>query len=52
MLYADIYKDEFQAARLFGTPVLYTTRPVPREDVPQGWYCYDLRGTVNAPAHP
>ena len=52
MLYANIYKDEFQFAHLFGAPVLYTTRPVPREDVPQGWYCYDLRGTVKDPDIP
>ena len=52
MLYANIYKDELQIAHLFGAPVLYTTRPVPSEDVPQGWYCYDLRGTVKEPDIP
>ena len=39
----NIYKDRLLAARLFGTPVLYSDQPIPREDVPQGWYCYDLR---------
>ena len=39
-------------ARLFGAPVLYSVRPIPREDVPQGWYCYDLRGTARHPDEP
>lgn len=45
-MYANIYKDELRAARLFGAPILYSAQPIPREDVPQGWYCYDLRGTA------
>ena len=31
---------------LFGAPALLYHRPIPREDVPQGWYCYDLQGTA------
>ncbi len=45
----DIYKDELQVIYLFDTPVLYSAQPIPREDIPQGWYCYDLRGTAQAP---
>ena len=48
----NIYKDKLLGARLFGAPVLYSTQPIPREDVPQGWYCYDLRGTVRHPNEP
>ena len=48
----NIYKDRLLAARLFGTPVLYSDQPIPREDVPQGWYCYDLRGTARHPNEP
>ena len=50
--YINIYNDGLQVARLFGASVLYSTRPIPREDVPQGWYCYDLRGTVKEPEIP
>lgn len=48
----NIYKDRLQKAYLFGAPVLYSEQPIPREDVPQGWYCYDLRGTAEDPHQP
>ena len=51
-LQINIYRDQLLDARLFGTPVLYSTQPILREDVPQGWYCYDLRGTVRRPDEP
>ena len=48
----NIYKDKMPGARLFGASVLYSAKPIPREDVPQGWYCYDLRGTARHPDAP
>ena len=48
----NIYKDQIQKARLFGASVLYSERLIPREDVPLGWYCYDLRGTMKEPNVP
>ena len=48
----NIYKDKMPVARLFGASVLYSAKPIPREDVPQGWYCYDLRGTARHPDEP
>lgn len=48
----NIYKDRLLVARLFGTPVLYSAQPIPQEDVPQGWYRYDLRGTARHPDEP
>ena len=48
----NIYKDKILGARLFGAPVLYSAQPIPREDVPQSWYCYDLRGTARHPDEP
>lgn len=48
----NIYKDKMLGARLFGAPVLYSVQPIPCEDVPQGWYCYDLRGTARHPDEP
>lgn len=48
----NIYKDKMLGARLFGASVLYSVQPIPREDVPIGWYCYDLRGTARRPDEP
>ena len=48
----NIYKDPLMKAHLFGASVLYSTQPIPREDVPQGWYCYDLCGTAQDPNRP
>jgi hypothetical protein len=45
-------EDKMLGALLFGAPVLYSAQPIPREDVPQGWYCYDLRGTARHPDEP
>ncbi len=48
----DIYRDKLQNVWLFGKSVLYTTEPIPREEVPEGWYCYDLRGSDECPDRP
>ncbi len=48
----NIYKDRLQQARLFGASVLYSAQPIPREDVPEGWFCYDLRSTAHRPDEP
>ena len=51
-MYTDIYKGQMQKAYLFGTAVLYSGKPIPREDVPQDWFSYELRGTVQFPDEP
>lgn len=48
----NIYKDELQNVWLFGQSVLYTEKPIPREEVPEGWHCYDLCGTAADPKRP
>lgn len=45
----DIWTDSMQHAELFGKPVLFTNWLVQRDTIPQGWHCYDLRGTRKAP---
>ena len=40
-MHCNIYEDQFQSAELFGKPVLYTEKQIPREAVPDGWYCYE-----------
>lgn len=48
----NIYEAMMQKAYLFGVLVLHSGMPIPREDVPLGWYCYDLRGTGRTPHDP
>ncbi len=48
----NIYKDQMQRACLFGTAVLYSDRRIPSEDVPQNWFTYEFRGTVQYPDQP
>ena len=45
----NIFRDEMQHAKLFGKPVLTTNWLIPRETVPDGWFCYDMRGTDRDP---
>lgn len=49
---ANLYNDEMISAQLFGKEVLYTAKPVFRDEVPEGWYCYDLCGTDRKPNQP
>lgn len=46
----NIYHDPPQNVWLFGQSVLYTDEPIPREEVPEGWYCYDHKGTSTRPS--
>lgn len=48
----NIYNAHMEKAYLFGALVLHSGMPIPREDVPQGWFCYDLRGIDRAPDSP
>ena len=45
----DIFKDRLRHAELFGKPVLTTTGTIPRETVPDGWFCYDMQATGRNP---
>ena len=51
-MYADIYKDHMFPVELFGWNALFTEGTVPREEVPDGWHCYDLCGTDRHPDKP
>lgn len=48
----NIYTDQMQYAELFGKPVLHTRQSIPRETVPDGWFCYDLCGNERQPDQP
>lgn len=48
----NIYKDQMQKAYLFGRAVLYSGKRIPKEDIPQYWSGYELRGTVKHPEKP
>ena len=49
---ADAYKEQFEHIELFGKPALLIASRISRFTVPQGWFCYDLRGNDNDPGHP
>ena len=49
---ADARKEEYEHVELFGKPALFTDSRVSRFTVPQGWYCYDLRGSDYDPGKP
>ena len=40
----DIRKEEMEHVEIFGKPALLSDSRIARDEVPQGWYCYDLRG--------
>ena len=42
----NIKTDPLRSAILFGRPVLFASQRIPREEVPEGWYYYELRGSV------
>ena len=39
----NIYKDQMECGSLFGKPVLFTKKDIPRKIVPDNWHCYGLR---------
>lgn len=42
----NIRTDRMQSVILFQKSVLLTPERIPEEDVPDGWHCYDLRGSI------
>lgn len=48
----NIYEEKFQHVGLFGRDVLYTRGQIARDEVPEGWYCYDLWDTDLRPGEP
>ena len=49
---ANARKEEYEHVELFGKPALFTNERISRFTVPQGWFCYDLRGKDNDPGDP
>ena len=41
--------EEFQHVELFGKYALFTNGRIDRSTVPDGWYCYDFRGSDDDP---
>lgn len=48
-MYTDIYEDNLSLIVLFGQEVLICDTSVPRNIVPEGWYCYDLQYPEDGP---
>ena len=42
----NIKTDRMQAAVLFHRDILFTHERIPEDDVPEGWYRYEIRGSV------
>ena len=51
-MYIDLYKGQMHLAELFGKLALYSEQPIAREEVPEGWHCYDLKGSDADPGRP
>lgn len=45
----DARTEKFEHIELFGKPALFTNERIIRDTVPEGWYCYDFRGSDNDP---
>lgn len=48
----DIRTEEMEHVEIFGKPALLSESRIARDEVPQGWYCYDLRGMDSDPGRP
>lgn len=48
----DIRTEEMEHVEIFGKPALLSERRIARDEVPQGWYYYDLRGMDSDPDRP
>ena len=48
----DTYKEDYEHIELFDEQGLFTNGRIDRETVPEGWYCYDLRGSDDDPNDP
>ncbi|MEG1578870.1 MAG: LPD28 domain-containing protein, partial [Oscillospiraceae bacterium] len=45
-------EERFESVELFDKPALLTNSRINRDTVPQGFYCYDLRGSDYDPGKP
>lgn len=45
-------EEEYEHIELFGKPALFTNSRIDRTTVPEGFYCYDLRGSDYDPGRP
>ncbi len=46
------YDESFEYIELFGKPALLTENRIQTDTIPEGWYCYDLRGSDTNPSEP
>lgn len=45
----DAMTESFEHIELFGEPALFSNFRINRSTVPDGWFCYDVRGSDNDP---
>ena len=46
------HDEEYQEVELFDKPALFSNERVSRDNLPEGVYCYDLRGSDDDPGNP
>ena len=45
-------RDYFELIEIYDKPALFSNGRIDRDTVPDGWYCYDLRGSDSDPGEP
>lgn len=45
-------EEKYESIELFEKPALFTNSRIDRDTVPEGFHCYDLRGSDNDPGRP
>ena len=48
----DAMAESFEHIELFGKPALFSDLRIDRSTVPDGWHCYDVRGSDYDPGRP
>lgn len=48
----NVREETMEHIEIFKKPALFTNSRIDRDSVPEGWYCYDLRGSDFEPGHP
>ena len=48
----DAMTESFEHIELFGKPALFSDLRIDRSTVPDGWHCYDVRGSDHDPGRP
>ena len=51
-MYSNISTEDFEHIEIFGQPALLSNSRIDSSSLPNGWFCYDLRGSDDDPGEP